>query len=71
MRRANLLKKGYHLFTDNFYTKLALADTVEREDPADRNCMRKFEKPASSCYKDECGTGSELPASGSFDCCLA
>ena len=28
MRKANVLDKGYHLFTDNFYTKPALAETL-------------------------------------------
>ena len=45
-------------------------DTVEGEDAADRNCRRKFKRPASSCNKDECWTGCELLASGSFACCL-
>ena len=31
IRKANLLKKGYHLFTDNFYTKPALAVTLLKE----------------------------------------
>ena len=64
MRKANVLDKGYHLFTDNFYTKPALAETLlGARTLLTWYSARKLERTASTTNQDEYWRDVELSSS--------
>ena len=63
MRKANVLDKGYHLFTDNFYTKPALAETLLGAGTLLTGTVRGNSKTASTTNQDECWRDAELSSS--------
>ena len=68
MRQCNMPNKSYQSFTDNFYTKPALAEVLLKAGTLLTRTQSKLEMTASGAIEDACVGGDQLPSPGGAAC---